>query len=160
MPISFDEAARRVGAAATNVAGAGSERALVGAGVAANKAMAAGARVSTGGDGRLSRFGRGTWRGRVAAETRFDDLPGLRIVVTPKKRARGLWGLLQFGSGDGSWSYPRRRGRRRRSGTYTRSPVAARSSWSRTQPAAARAAFEAYHRNIVTSTVRTLGGGR
>lgn len=158
MPISFDEAARRVGAAATNVAGAGSERALVAAGVQANRAMATGARVDTG-DGTLSRFGRGKWRGRILAETRFDAEPGLRIVVSPKKRARGLWGLLQFGSGGGDWSYPRRRGRRRRAGTYTRSAVPARRTWSKLEPAAARAAFEGYRKSLVASTVKKMGGG-
>lgn len=158
MPISFDEAARRAGAAATHVAGAGSERALVSAGVQANRAMAAGARVDTNGDGRLSRFGRGTWRGRIQAETRFDPEPGLRIVVSPKKRARGLWWLLQFGSKSGTWSYPRRRGRRRRAGTYDRRPVPARHTWSKLEPAAARAAFEGYRRSLVTSTVKKFGG--
>lgn len=158
MPISFDEAGRRLGAFTADLGGGGSERALVSAGVAANRAMATAARVDTGGDGRLSGFGRGAWRGRIAAQSGFDTQPGLRIVVYPKKKARGLWGLLQFGSKGTDWTYPRRRGRRRRAGSYSRRSVQPRRTWSQAQPVAARAAFDAYRTVIVKNAIAKLGG--
>ena len=160
MSITFGQAAQRVGAAATSIGGAGSERALVAAGMDAKKVMAGAARLDTGGDGTLSRFGRGRQRGRIRAEARFDQQVGKRIVVSPSRRSRGLWALLQFGSAGSTWTYPRRRGRRRTAGTYTRPPVPARRAWSQAQPAAAAAAFTAYRKSLVGSTVAKLQGRR
>lgn len=158
---TFPEAARRMGEATASIAGKGSEKALTLAGVEAKQEMTKGARRDTG-DGQLSGYGRGRNRGRVRAEARFDKAPGLKVIVEPTKRSRGLWALLEHGSRSGQWKTPRRRGQRRARGTvgtYSRAPVPPRNTWSEAIPQARHAAFRAYHRSLVASTFRELKGG-
>ena len=151
MTLTASEAVQRLGKAAATVAGAGSEKALTAAGLEAKAVMSRAGR-------KLSGYGRGSRRGRIDPQARFDPEPGLRIVVEPTPKTRGLWAILEAGT-DSSWSYPKRRGSKRKTGTYTHRPVPARHDWSRAVPQAADAAFAAYHRNIVDSTCRSLRGG-
>lgn len=145
------EAARRLGKAAASVAGPGSEKALNAAGIEAKNVMGRAGE-------RLSGYGRRSRRGHVDPKARYEPQAGLRVVVEPTKATKGLWALLEHGSG-AQWRFPRRRGARRRTGTYTREQVRARHSWSRAVPRAADEAFRAYHRNVVQSVFRDLRGG-
>ena len=157
------EAVQRLGSAAASIGGAGSEKALTAAGMAAKTTMVRQARRDLGADATLSGYGRRRNRGRVKVDARFDPEPGLKVVVEPTKRTRGLWALLEEGSKGNQWRAPRRRGAGRRAagsiGTYTHEPVRPRHTWTKGRPAAARDAFEAYHRNVVSSVYRELRGG-
>jgi hypothetical protein len=151
MALTPTEAVQRLANASKSIAGEGSERALTAAGVEAKKVM------GRAGD-RLSGYGRGSRRGRVDPQARFDPQPGLKITVEPTKATKGLWAILEHGS-DTTWQFPKRRGKQRRAGTYSHRPVRARHTWTRATPTAADAAFRAYHRNIVESTFRELRRG-
>jgi hypothetical protein len=156
---TFAQAAANLAQAADRIAGAGSEHALTEAGVAAKTTVAQAAMAELGPDATLSRFGKGRSRGRIRAEARFDPEPGLKLVIAPTKRSAGLWALIQFGSRGSSWRYPKRRGRKRRDGKFTRPPVAARHAWSEATPRVAAAAFAAYHRDLAADVARTIRGG-
>lgn len=151
MTLTPAQAVKALGNASKSIAGEGSEKALAAAGVEAKKVMNRRAV-------KLSGYGRGSRRGRVEPQARFDPEPGLRIIVEPTKATKGLWAILEHGT-DTTWQFPRRRGRQRRAGTYTRRPVHPRHTWTNATPAAANAAFREYHRNIVRSTFRELGRG-
>jgi len=158
VPITFEEAARRLAKARTSVAGHGSELALRRAGVASKTVMNSGA-------DHLSGYGRGRRRGRVDAKVGFEELSGLRIHVHPTRGTKGLWALLEGGSAraGSTWKTPRRRGQRRARGTvgtYQRSPVPARRTWTKVEPQATRAAFRAYHRSITREVFGVVKGAR
>lgn len=161
---TFAQAAARLGDAAASVAGKGSEKALAAAGVEAKTVMVRGSHRDIGSDETLSGYGRRRNRGRVPVQARFDPAPGLRIIVEPTKRSRGLWALLEAGSAKAgpTWKTPRRAGVRRARGTvgtYTRAAVPARHTWSQSVPSAADAAAKAYHAAIVRTVFSELRGG-
>jgi hypothetical protein len=154
---TFAQAATNLAKAAERVAGPASEHALVKAGVVAKGVINNHAQAELGSDATLSRFGRGRSRGRIKAEARFDPQPGLKLVISPSKRSRGLWAFLEFGS-KGAWHYPKR-GRKRRDGTYSRAPVPARRTWTTAEPQVTAEAFKAFHRDLHADIARTITKG-
>lgn len=128
-------------------------QALTRAGVAGKPAWWPAAAADTGGDRQLSGFGRRTRRGRITLDVRFDvDQATTRLTFTPSRPSVGAWKLLEAGSykAGSQWRAPRRRGaaRRRRGevGRYTRSPVPAKGTWSRSVEGARRTVVTEFHR--------------
>lgn len=161
---TFAEAATRMGRVAGTFDDASIAQALSRAGVAGKRGFDPDASADTGGDRRLSGFGRGVRRGTIAADVRFDvESPRRVLMFAPAKRAAGLWKLLEAGSykANGQWRMPRRRGRGRRAkgtvGTYPRASVPARRTWTKAVPKVRHTVVTEFHRTRGVQLRRAWG---